>query len=67
MRETASSIPATESFAVRVWLERVGPGKTEWRGRVEHMRTGETHYFREWSSLVDKIQSMLHSEQQLHK
>lgn len=48
-----------ESFTVRIWLERVGQGKTEWRGRVQHALSGETHFFREWNGLIDQVQSML--------
>ena len=46
---------------VRVWLEDLGNGKTEWRGQVKHVVSGEVRYFREWSILLDHLQSMLHS------
>ena len=59
MEETPAPEIPFESFTVRIWLERVGAGKTEWRGRIQHALSGETHYFREWNSLIDQVQSML--------
>lgn len=38
-------------FTVRVWRERVGDGRTEMRGKVQHVLTGETRYFRDWQTL----------------
>ena len=46
---------------VRVWLEVLGNGKTEWRGQVKHVLSGEVRYFRAWAMLLDHLQSMLHS------
>lgn len=40
-------------FTVRVWPEALGGGTVEWRGRVQHVETGETRYFRQWQALVD--------------
>ena len=39
-------------FTLRVWLEDVGDGRTELRGQVKHILTGETIYFRKGSSLL---------------
>lgn len=38
-------------FTVRVWRERVGDKRTEMRGKVQHVLTGETRYFRDWQTL----------------
>jgi hypothetical protein len=32
------------------WLEALGDGRNEWRGQVTYVPTGETHYFRHWST-----------------
>jgi hypothetical protein len=39
-------------FTLRVWSEEVGAAQTEWRGRAQHVATGETRYFRTWETLV---------------
>jgi len=42
----------SQLFTVRVWLEELGNGQTEWRGKVQHVTSGEVRYFRDWSTLV---------------
>lgn len=44
---------------VRVWLEHLGDGKTEWRGQVKHVMRGEVRYFRDWPGLITIVQEML--------
>ena len=38
-------------FTLRVWVEDVGDGRSEIRGQIKHIPTGETTFFRKWSSL----------------
>jgi len=42
-------------FTVRVWREELGEGRSEWRGQVRHVLSGETRHFRDWPSLVTFI------------
>jgi hypothetical protein len=49
----------THLFTVRVWLEDLGDGQTEWRGEVQYVVSGEVRYFRDWSTLVAVVQAML--------
>ncbi len=44
---------------VRVWQEELGDGQKEWRGKVQHVHTGEVRYFREWPALVAALLKML--------
>ncbi len=46
-------------FTVRVWLEDLGKGQVEPRGKVKHVLSGETLYFRDWSTLVTHLQTVL--------
>lgn len=41
---------------VRVWLENLGEGWSEWRGQVKHVLSGEVRYFRDWSTLLAFLQ-----------
>ncbi len=52
-------------FTVRVWQEELGDGQTEWRGKVQHVPSGEVRYFREWPTLVTLLLKML-SESDSH-
>jgi len=38
-------------FTVRLWLEPLGNGQTEWRGKVQHVPSGEAQYVRDWPEL----------------
>jgi hypothetical protein len=49
-------------FTVRLWAEDLGDGRAEWRGQVQHVLSGETHYFREWPTLLALLQAMLPAE-----
>jgi hypothetical protein len=49
-------------FMVRVWLEDLGDGKQEWRGKVQYVANGETRYFRDWQTLIAYLEMLLHPE-----
>ncbi len=49
----------TQLFAVRVWLEDLGQGQSEWRGEVHHVISGEIRYFRNWPALLALLEAML--------
>ncbi len=51
--------PRTHIFMVRVWLEDLGDGCTEWRGQVRHVISGRVRYFRDWPSLTTILPEML--------
>ena len=46
-------------FTVRMWQEELGEGQSEWRGKVQHVQSGEVLYFRQWSALVASLEKML--------
>lgn len=49
----------TNLFIVRVWLEKMGEGKSEWRGKVQHVLSGQVRYFRGWPMLEKLLLEML--------
>jgi hypothetical protein len=46
-------------FTIRMWPEECADGSTEWRGQVRWVINGDTHYFREWTSLVKFLENVL--------
>ena len=60
-----SSIPGihelahSQLFILRIWQENLEEGRLEWRGKVQHMTSGEAHYFRDWSGLIACLQQIL--------
>lgn len=54
-----SKIARSHLFTVRLWLEETGPGRFEWRGRVEHVLSGERQYFCNWPALLAPFEEFL--------
>jgi len=54
--------PRSHLFTVRLWSEALGDGQAEWRGQVRHVASGETRYFRDWTSLAALCLEMLSRE-----
>lgn len=46
-------------FTLRIWLEELGDGQSEWRTQVQHVSSGEVQYFRDWQRLVAWLAQML--------
>jgi hypothetical protein len=42
----------THLFTVRLWMEQIAEDHAEVRGRVQHVLSGEVHYFRTWQALT---------------
>ena len=48
----------SQLFTVRLWREQL-TDHWEWRGKVQHVMSGETRYFRDWETLIDFLQAAL--------
>ena len=46
-------------FTMRLWLEDLGNGQTDWRGKVQHVTSGEARYFRDWPTLETFVDNLL--------
>src|SRR6266487_1588393 len=51
--------PRSHLFTVQLWQEELSKGQTEWRGKAQHLSSGQVHYFREWPKLILFLQTML--------
>ena len=53
--------PAQSShlFMLRLWPEDLGGGQTDWRGKVQHVNSGEARYFRDWPTLEAFIEGVM--------
>jgi hypothetical protein len=51
--------PYSHLFTLRLWEEVLGEGKTEWRGRVQELASGETAFFRDWPGLVATLTRLI--------
>lgn len=52
----SSSVPPTSTFVVRFWHEWI-PTEMRWRGRVEHVQSGESATFLHLDGMLDFIRS----------
>lgn len=46
-------------FMLRIWLEDLGDGASEWRGQILCTGSGEVRYFREWDNLASLVRASL--------
>ena len=46
-------------FMLRMWLEDLGSGQTDWRGKVQHVNSGEARYFRDWPTLEKFLEGLM--------
>ena len=46
-------------FMLRMWLEDLGSGETDWRCKVQHVNSGEVRYFRDWLTLETFMEGLL--------
>jgi len=46
-------------FVLRFWPEGLGGGQTDWRGRVQHVSSGEARYLRDWPALEAFVNGLL--------
>ena len=49
----------SQYFTLRVWVEEVGKGRTEYRGTLKHVLSGETYHFRSWAALLRLVESFV--------
>jgi len=58
------SLPDSHLFTVRVWPEFLGPDSVEWRGKAQHVLSGEVRYFREWGDLIAFVKQLTQFKQE---
>lgn len=46
-------------FMLRMWPEDLGSGQTDWRGKVQHVNSGEARYFRDWAILKAFVEGLI--------
>lgn len=48
----------SELFTLRIWHSGLD-GEREWRGRIEHVLSGEVYYFRNRQMLLEQLERIL--------
>ena len=57
------------TFVVRLWLEgrEIPQTRAEWRGRIEHLQSGERLYFREVTEIIPFVRGYTESSSELRE
>ena len=58
MKDAPRSPPAN-LFTLRLWQEPLVDDRSEWRGEVKYLFTGEVRYFRRWEEIATLVPEML--------
>ncbi len=59
MQDVSRSPPSTVLLTVRLWEEPLDESRSEWRGAVKNLSTGETRSLRQWDELTARVPRML--------
>ena len=46
-------------FTLRLWPEELDHARSEWRGQLRLVASGEVWYFRDWQALLVRLQAVL--------
>ena len=57
--QEASRSPPTVLFTLRLWQEPLDESRTEWRGEIKNLASGEARYFRRWDEIPILISRMV--------
>jgi hypothetical protein len=58
-KEADPSSHSSHLFMLRLWPESMGGGQTDWRGKVQHVNSGEARYFRDWPTLEAFVEGVI--------
>lgn len=59
-------LPVSHLFVLRLWQANTDDDQTEWRGKLHHVLSGESRYFKDWHALVACLCVMLSEQQSEH-
>ncbi len=51
--------PPSVLFTLRLWRVQTDDGRDEWRGKLQHVASRESRYFRSWAALVAGLLTLL--------
>jgi hypothetical protein len=58
-RDAAPPLRTSHLFTLRLWPEDLDSGQIDWRGKVQHVNSGEVRYFRDWPTLEVFVEGLL--------
>lgn len=52
----------TNLFVLRLWQEPLDEQRSEWRGEIKNVSSGEVRYFRTWEEIASLVPEMLYRD-----
>jgi len=57
--EPAESGSQAQMFTLRIWVTNQEDANLEWRGRIQHIQSGEVRYCRNWDTFTAYVEEVL--------
>ena len=54
----------TQTFILRVWVTGRRGASIEWRGRIQHIQSGEVQYCQNWDTFIAYVEKVLSESQE---
>jgi hypothetical protein len=48
-----------QTFTLRIWVTKQKDTTLEWRGRIQHVQSGEVQYCRNWEAFSTYVEEIL--------
>ena len=49
----------TQTFTLRIWVTNQKDATLKWRGRIQHIQSGEVQYCQNWDAFITYVEEVL--------
>ena len=53
-----------QTFTLRIWVTSQKDANIEWRGRIQHIQSGEVQYCQNWDTFITCVEKVLIESQE---
>jgi hypothetical protein len=57
--ENEDLVPQAHMFTLRIWVTNQKDTDIEWRGRIQHVQSGEVKYCQTWGAFTAYVEEIL--------
>jgi hypothetical protein len=54
--------PQAQLFTLRIWVTNQDEASLDWRGRLQHIQSGEVQHCRDWDTFVGYVEETLRNQ-----
>jgi hypothetical protein len=48
-----------QTFTLRIWVTNQQDSALEWRGRIQHIQSGEVQYCQNWDAFITYVEDLI--------